>query len=431
VLPSLCRLDVGAGTEGCCPQKFNPVSGSLLFQVYRDSKRGGSFSSMLKRMGRIWFVLALAAVAMAQEGAGETRASWPKLSAVSVVNAADYHSGAVAPSEIVVLYPTDAGPSKMVAWAVDALHMSPYSVDSLGGARVLFDGVAAPMVYAESGRICAIVPYQVAGRKTTEVVVEYQGQRSSPVVLPVVRSAPALFTLDASGVGQAAMLNETGCCNSVRNPAVRGTVASLYATGEGLPLPGGAKRPVTPMPVGVAVGGVPAEIVWAGNVGLLQVNFRIPANAPVGDAVPLVLTVGNAHSTAAATVAIRSQRQQILAVAADLSRRRRLSAILTAAGYDVIGARDGAQALLLTQDRNVDLVITDLALPQSESADMLRKIRDDHQQVKTMAIVDSLSPQELKAADLLGAQAVLTTPLVGQSVLERVRALLRRRPAVY
>jgi hypothetical protein len=85
---------------------------------------------MLMGMGRIWFVLALATVAMAQEGAGDTRASGPKLSAVSVVNAADYHSGAVAPSEIVVLYPTDAGPSRMVPWASDALHLSPYSVDT-------------------------------------------------------------------------------------------------------------------------------------------------------------------------------------------------------------------------------------------------------------------------------------------------------------
>ncbi|MGA3202857.1 MAG: response regulator [Bryobacteraceae bacterium] len=382
-------------------------------------------------MGRIWFVLALATVAMAQEGAGDTRASGPKLSAVSVVNAADYHSGAVAPSEIVVLYPTDAGPSRMVPWALDAVHLSPYSVDTLGGTRVLFDGFAAPMVYAERGRICVIVPYQVAGRKTTEVVVEYQGQRSSPVVLPVVGSAPALFTLDASGVGQAAMLNETGCCNSVRNPAVRGTIASLFATGEGLPLPGAAKTLVAPLPVRVAVGGVPAQIEWTGNVGVLQVNFRIPVNAPVGDAVPLVLTVGNAHGTAETTMAIRSQRQQILAVAGDLACRRRLSAILTGAGYDVFGARDGVQAILLTKDRTVDLVITDLALPPTERANMMRAIRDAHQQVKTLAIVDSLSLAELKAADLLGAQAVLTTPLAARSVLERVRALLRRRPAVY
>jgi DNA-binding response OmpR family regulator len=100
-------------------------------------------------------------------------------------------------------------------------------------------------------------------------------------------------------------------------------------------------------------------------------------------------------------------------------------------GYDVFGASDGAQATKIARDRNVDLVITDLVMPPTESADMMRAIRDAHQQVKVLATVDSLSPAELKAADLLGAQAVLTTPLAAQSVVERVRALLRRRPAVY
>jgi two-component system OmpR family response regulator len=163
----------------------------------------------------------------------------------------------------------------------------------------------------------------------------------------------------------------------------------------------------------------------------LQVNFRVPANAPVGDAIPLVLTVGDAHSVAPVTMAIRSQRQQILVASSDLALRRRLSAGLTQAGYDVFGASDEAQAIGLAQDRNVDLVIADLALPPSENADMMRTIREIHQQVKTLAIVDAINPEELKAADLLGAQGVLVKPLTAQIALDRVRALLRRRPAVY
>ena len=387
------------------------------------------FRDILMPMGRVWFVLALAATALAQEVTQES--AEPKLSPDRVVNAADLRAGPVAPSEVVVLYPTGAGSSQMVPWAPDVTHMAQYSVDSLGDTRVLFDGIAAPMVYAETGRLCAIVPYRVIGKKTTEVVVEYRGQRSSPVVLPVVSSTPALFTLDASGVGEAAMLNETGCCNSVRNPAVRGSAASLYATGEGFPLPGAPKSQGLRLPVRVTVGGVPAQILWTGNVGVLQVNFRVPANAPVGDAIPLVLTVGDAHSVAPVTMAIRSQRQQILVASSDLALRRRLSAGLTQAGYDVFGASDEAQAIGLAQDRNVDLLIADLALPPSENADMMRTIREIHQQVKTLAIVDAINPEELKAADLLGAQGVLVKPLTAQIALDRVRALLRRRPAVY
>jgi len=227
------------------------------------------------------------------------------------------------------------------------------------------------------------------------------------------------------------MLNETGCCNSVRNPAVRGTVASLYATGEGLPLPGAAKRPATPLPVRVTVGGVPAEIVWMGNVGVLQVNFRVPANARVGDAVPLVLSVGDARSSAAVTMAVRSARQQVLVVAGDLATRQLLAVILKDAGYDVFSAHDGREAMGLAVDHNVDLVISDLGRPLQESLEMMGAIRQAHLLVKTAAMADAASPEALKAADLLGAQAVLTKPLAGQIVLQRVRSLLRRRPATY
>ena len=329
------------------------------------------------------------------------------------------------------MYPTDAGPPEIVPWTLDPTHNSPSSPGTLGGTRVLFDDIAAHMVYALSGQICAIVPYQVVGKKTTEVVVEYLGQRSAPVELPVVRSAPALFTLDASGAGQAAMLNETGCCNSVRNPAVRGTAATLYATGEGLPLPWGPKLPAMRLPMTVTVGGVPAEILWTGNLGLLQVNFRVPGNAPVGDAVPLVLTVGSTRSSAAVTMAVRSASEQILVVAGDPTIRRWMATILAGAGYDVFVAHDGAEAVGLAGEHKFDLVVADLSRPPEESEEMLRAIRKAHQQVKTAALADALSSDTLRAADLLGAQAVLTRPLAGQIVLARVRALLRRRPAAY
>lgn len=375
---------------------------------------------------RCLLVLALASAVLAQE-----KTLGPELSAVNVVNAADLRAGGVAPSEVVILYPSNAGPAEMAAWALDRPHQVLYSVGSLGDTRVLFDDLPAPMVYAVSGRICAIVPAWVAGKESTQVVVEYQGRRSAPVTLPVVPSAPALFTLDASGTGQAAMLNETGCCNSARNPAVRGTVASLYATGEGLPLPGSGQLPVSPVPMKVTVGGVPAEIQWAGNLGVLQVNFRVPATAPVGDAVPLVLTVGDAQSSAAATMAVRPERQQVLAVSGDPAIRRRFAAILGGAGYDVWTARDGREALELSQAHNVDLVIADLALPPKDNLEMVGGIRQAHQQVKTVAVAQTFSSGALKAADLLGAQAVLTKPVEAQLLLQRVRSLLLRRPARY
>ena len=61
-------------------------------------------------------------------------------------------------------------------------------------------------------------------------------------------------------------------------------------------------------------GGVDAPVVFAGLtptlVALYQVNVQVPANAPTGDAVPLVLTVtdpatGTAVASNTVTVAVR------------------------------------------------------------------------------------------------------------------------------
>jgi uncharacterized protein (TIGR03437 family) len=355
----------------------------------------------------------------------------PGLSAERIVNAADYHAGAVAPSEVVVLYPTNAGPSQMISWHIDTLHIAQHPTDPIGETRVLFDGEPAPIVYTMGGQICSIVPYHVSGKAATEVVVEYQGRRSPPVTLPVVASAPALFTLDASGRGQAAMLNDTGCCNSVRNPVARGKVAVLYATGEGLALPANGKFSESPVPVKVTIGGVLAEVLWAANVGIFQINVRVPAKAPVGDSVPVALSVGNVQSSALVTMAVRSARQQILVVESDPAVRRRLAAILTSPDYDIVTAPDIAHALNAAKDRHFDLVIADLAVPAQASLGMLRVLQQERRQVKIAAIAATMSPGTLKSADLLGAQAILTKPLAAQTVRQRVRKLLQRRQAVY
>src|SRR5579863_6386767 len=200
-------------------------------------------------------------------------AAQPEPSAPTVESAADHSTGRVAPGEIVRLRPANAGPPVLLGAQLDSHGIV---TTMLSDTRVWFDGFAAPLAYSALGDVMAVVPYEIWGRTKTEAVVEYQGKRSPPVTLDVVESAPALFTLDASGKGQAAMLNETGCCNSVRNPATRGTVATLWATGEGWsshpPAPGGFLaftrkllgfgRPDLPAatPVKVTVGGMPAEI---------------------------------------------------------------------------------------------------------------------------------------------------------------------------
>jgi uncharacterized protein (TIGR03437 family) len=155
------------------------------------------------------------------------------------------------------------------------------------------------------------VPYQIAA--STKVRVEYQLRSSDAVTLQVTASAPGIFGY--AGKSQAVAVNQDGSFNSDTNPAARGDVVTLYATGEGqtspagvtgkLPLPG--KWPAPAGNVAVTFAGIAGEVQFKGvtTAGVLQVNVKAPAAAAVGSAVPLVLTVGGASSPARTTLALK------------------------------------------------------------------------------------------------------------------------------
>ena len=90
----------------------------------------------------------------------------------------------------------------------------------------------------------------------------------------------------------------------------------LYATGEGQTIPAGidGKPSEAPFPeplfsLSLTIGGLPAEILFAGSapgfVGLLQINARVPLGVTPGDAIAVSLTIGNASSQPGLTMAVQ------------------------------------------------------------------------------------------------------------------------------
>ncbi len=232
----------------------------------------------------------------------------------AVTNAASYDS-AIAPGQMVVVWGSHMGPDKPVPLQQDSNGL----VSSTAGeVRILFDGIPAPMVYAVSTQCSAVVPYFGATKTTTHVQVEYKGVRSEPVEVAIGATAPGLFTMDFSGKGQGAILNEDNVTrNSASAPARPGSVVVLWGTGEGITDPPGVDgRPavdVLPKPLGpvsVEIGGLPAAVEYAGAApgnlpGLLQINARISQDVTPGDRVPLRVKVGNRTSQEGVTVAVR------------------------------------------------------------------------------------------------------------------------------
>jgi uncharacterized protein (TIGR03437 family) len=239
--------------------------------------------------------------------------SAPTFAFNGVVNAASYGGGGVAPGELVTVFGTALGPASLQKPQVNASGI----VDTLaGGTRVLFDGVAAPMIYALSGQISAVAPFGLQGRSTTQVQVEFSGTRSTSVSVPVVAASPAIFTSDASGKGQGAILNQDFTVNGPNNPASRGSAIAIYLTGAGAmqsPVPDGQLAAATTsvaQDVSARIGGLSGlKPLYAGAApgivqGVVQVNVVIPSNAPTGN-VPLDVTIGGVTSPAGVTVAVR------------------------------------------------------------------------------------------------------------------------------
>jgi uncharacterized protein (TIGR03437 family) len=159
--------------------------------------------------------------------------SGTKPKVTSVVNAASY-TAQIAPGTIVAVFGAGLGPATLASGTVSSTLM--VETDA-GGVRVLFDGVAAPVLWSRQDVVAAVVPYYAALKPSTHVQVEYQGRRSDPVETPVSAVAPGLFASNAQGNGNAAALNigpnGSLSINTPLNPAAAGSEIALYATGEG------------------------------------------------------------------------------------------------------------------------------------------------------------------------------------------------------
>jgi uncharacterized protein (TIGR03437 family) len=228
-----------------------------------------------------------------------------------VLNGGSLLSGPVAPGEVITLFGAGIGP------ASSQQPIGSPSTTILGGTSVFFDGTPAPLLFAAPNQINAIVPYSVLGKSTTQLQVSSQGQVIAGLPVPAATAVPAIFTLDASGVGRGAVLNQDLTVNSPLNPADRGSVISVFATGGGQTDPPGmdgqvahSTLPSPLLPVSVRIGGLDAEVLYAGAApelvaGILQVNCVIPTDVASGPALPIVLSVGVAGSPPGVTVAIK------------------------------------------------------------------------------------------------------------------------------
>ena len=196
----------------------------------------------------------------------------------AIVNAASFRPGAIAPGEILSIFGSGFS-------------------SAMSATKVLFGNVAAPLLYASTGQINLVAPYEIAGETSTSMLVQINGVASVSQTLTVAPSAPGIFVVT----------NQDNTINSPANPAAQGSALIVYATGDGQTDPPGVdgkiantSLPKPVLPVAVSVGGQSAHWFYAGAApgfiaGAMQINLWLPAGLS-GDALPLVLKVGDAAS---------------------------------------------------------------------------------------------------------------------------------------
>jgi uncharacterized protein (TIGR03437 family) len=270
---------------------FDDAADAMMNSARRDPKAAHSFfvSDPNDRKALIEFMKSLTTSA-------------PSFTAAGVANGASFMGGSVAPGEIIAISGTALGTG--------------FANASMQNTTVTFDGVAAPLLSVTTTQITAIVPFEVNSKTSTQVQVTTGSLMSPPVVVPVVPAAPGIYTLAGTGTGQGAVLNQDGSVNSPTNPAVKGSVISIYATGGGQTNPASATGKVvsSPLPSLIAtpsatIGGQPAQVTYAGgspglSSSIVQVNAIVPASSASGN-VSLAINIGGVASQAGVTVWVK------------------------------------------------------------------------------------------------------------------------------
>src|SRR5437867_2025259 len=117
---------------------------------------------------------------------------------------------------------------------------------------------------------------------------------------------------------------------------------------------------------------------------------------------------------------------RLLVIDDDPGMRDMLRATLVSAGHEVVVAANGKDAVGLVRAKPIDLVITDMLMPEKEGLETIQELRSQWPQFKIIAI--SGAPTEwnvLRMAEMVGALATLPKPFEPHEILVAVNKLLK------
>jgi CheY-like chemotaxis protein len=100
--------------------------------------------------------------------------------------------------------------------------------------------------------------------------------------------------------------------------------------------------------------------------------------------------------------------------------RKLTERMLKQSGHDVVVVGSGKEAVRVCQKRTVDLVITDLAMPDMDGLELIRSLRKSHPELLILAMSGTFTGHFLKIATTLGAVGTLEKPFKQSDLLAMI-----------
>ncbi|HEY1339917.1 MAG TPA: hypothetical protein VGF59_20535 [Bryobacteraceae bacterium] len=236
-------------------------------------------------MFRAWLLPALSAASFLW-AADTASGAAPSYTQFSIVNAANFAPGDLAPNTVVSVFGSGMARSAQ-ALTADDIRAGKLPLE-LNYVRVDVNGSPAPLFYVSDGQVNFLMPpEQLVAPVKFRIIRE--GVAGPEVILPLVDAAPALFQTPA-GYAIAQHGLDFGLITP-DSPAKPGEVIVLYATGLGRternPIAGEIPQWASPIvrlaDLKVTLSGAaldPARVQYAGltpgSAGLYQINLKLP-----------------------------------------------------------------------------------------------------------------------------------------------------------
>jgi CheY-like chemotaxis protein len=122
-------------------------------------------------------------------------------------------------------------------------------------------------------------------------------------------------------------------------------------------------------------------------------------------------------------------RKTILVVDDEFGILEVLEAILSDAGFKVISAMNGQEAMALLQEEVPDLVIVDFMMPLLDGAGVIKAMRADGRLGRVPVLLASALPEQTISERCTGYDAFLRKPYKTEKLMEEISRLLKLPPA--